>query len=175
LVQKKKLTGERKYQRASCDFPGEMLWGTITHPARVEVISIGGCFLYTEALVPEGEEVDLIFTVEDDDMPIKCTGAVVWVTKEGIKVRENEKLPGFALEFKKIYPEYRARIDEYVKKQNRIFKTIDHELSKSKPDKSLVKELFSKARPNDSTHLNHIKKVCRQELRHFRLRRSEAS
>lgn len=170
-VPKGKRSAERRYQRASCDFPAEFTWGTITHQAEVRVISIGGCFLSTPVLVPVEEELDSEFRLSPNDAPIHCRGKVVWLSKRGIRTRGDRMARGFALEFMRIYPEDRARIDEYVRVQNRLFKAIEHELEKKHPDKAMVKELFAKARPEESTHLNHIKKVCRQELRYFRLRK----
>ena len=95
---------------------------------------------------------------------------MAWITERGIRLR-GKRCRGFALEFKRIYPEQRARVDEFVKRKNRAFKSIDHELKKVRPDKDLIKELFKSIYPSESTHLNHIKAVCRDELRYFRLRK----
>ena len=166
-----KTSLERRYQRASCDFPADFVWGTINHNARIKVLSIGGCFLAGDVIVPPQEEVELSFNMGPGSKRVKCRGKVVWISEKGVPVSGDEKYKGFAVEFKRMYPEDRAIIDDYVKKQNRIFKTINHELNKSKPDKALIKELFARVYPEDSTHLNHIKKVVREELRYFRLRR----
>jgi hypothetical protein len=163
---------ERRYQRASCEFPAQMSWGTISHRCTVMVISIGGCYVASNVLVPRGEDVEASILMAEGERPVVCIGTVVWVSKRGMKVRwDQQRSSGFAMEFKRIYPEDRARIDDYVRKQNRLYKTIDHELKKAKPDRELVKELFKRVRPGESTHTNHIRKVCREELRHFRLRR----
>lgn len=168
---KKSTCDERKFQRASCDCPARFDWGTISNQARIMIISIGGCFLSTETLVPEGEEVELEFKFGDDAKTIECHCRVAWVAKKGIKTRQVGRQHGFALEFLRIYPEDRGLIDEYVTKQNRLFKSIEHELKKKKPDKEQVKDWFASVRPGESTHLNHIKKVCREELLYFRLRK----
>jgi len=162
--------GERRYQRARCDFPAEFSWGTITNSARVLIISLGGAFLETEVFVPAGEEMEVSLSFDSESAPIVCRAAVVWVADPGVKVKGPKPRPGFAVEFMKIFPEHRALIDEYVRKQNRIFRAIHHELDKAKPDKALIKELFARVCPQDSTHLNHIKKVCKEEMKFFRLR-----
>jgi len=168
---KKGPQAERRYQRASCDFPAEFAWGAVTHPARVMVIGIGGCFLFTHALAPPGEEVDLSFEMDSEEEKISCRGVVAWVADEGIDARGLKKLDGFAVEFLRIFPEDRERIDEYVRTQVRLFKAMDHELKKKEPDRALVKELFARARPFESTHLNHIRKTVKDEMRYFRLRK----
>lgn len=162
---------ERRFQRASCEYPARFTWGTITNQARVMIISIGGCFISTETLVPAGEEIDLEFKFGDDAKTVDCHCRVAWVAKKGIKTRQGGRQHGFALNFLRIFPEDRALIDEYVKKQNRLFKCIEHELKKKRPDKEQIKDWFGQSRPGESTHLNHIKKVCREELLYFRLRK----
>lgn len=161
---------ERRYQRAACEFPAEFSWGTVTHRALVKTIGMGGCFLATEAIIPEGEELDMAIKTDPASEPLQCRGKVAWITERGIRLR-GKRCRGFALEFKRIYPEQRARIDEFVKRKNRAFKSIDHELNKARPDKELIKELFKSIYPSESTHLNHIRAVCRDELRYFRLRK----
>lgn len=160
---------ERRYQRATCDFPAEFTWGTISHQARVVVISIGGTFLDSEVKIPLEQELTLTFTINPAEPPISCQGKVVWLADKGILVWGKTLHRGFAVEFMKMFPEDRARIDEYVRERIRIFRAIDHELCKQRPDKVLVKELFQQVRPGESTHLGHIKKACCEEKRHYRL------
>jgi hypothetical protein len=166
---KKREPLERRYQRASSQFPAEFAWGTVVHSARVSVVSLGGCFLSSEVIVPPDEEVELNFTIAGV-APVRCHGKVVWISERGIKVRDQLKQRGFALEFKQIYPEDRAKIDDYIKRQTRLFRHVEHELAKTHPDKDLVKELFARACPGESTNLNHVRKMCREEVRYFRLR-----
>ncbi|HUT54058.1 MAG TPA: PilZ domain-containing protein [bacterium] len=167
----KKLNSlERRYQRASCDFPSEFTWGTVTHRGAAKVISLGGCYLATEVIVPCFEEVELTFAMDPQAPPLRCHGKVVWLSEQGIKVRTGRRERGFALEFKRIYPEDRARVDEYVKRQTRLFRAIEHEFKKARPDKDLIKDVFGLACPGESTHLGHIHKRCREETRYFRLR-----
>jgi len=163
-------SSERRYQRASCAFSAEFTWGTVTHPAQVMIIGLGGCFLATPAVVPAGEEVDVAITVEPEERPLHCRGKVAWLAERGLPIW-GTRYPGFALEFLRIFPEDRGRIDEYVRKQTRIFRAIEHELKKRKPDLKLVKDLFRQVRPEESAHLSHIRRVCREELKHFRLRK----
>jgi len=162
---------ERRYQRASCAFPAEFTWGSITHHGEILVISLGGCFLGAEAIVPPEEELDVAFRPDPEADPARCRARVVWTAARGVKIRCNRRARGFALEFLRIYPEDRARIDEYVKRQTRLFRSIEHELKKRAPDTALIKELFQRACPGESTHLSHVRKVCREEIRHFRLRK----
>lgn len=166
------VVSERRYQRASASFPAEFVWGTITQPAVALMIGLGGCFLETEVIVPPGEELDLHLRLEPSGGKIKCRGKVAWIAyRKGYPTRAGKKSRGFALEFMRIFPEDRARIEEYVVKRNRLFRAMDHELKKQKPDQRLIKELFSAACPGESTHLAHVRKVCRYEVQHFRLRR----
>ena len=161
---------ERRYQRATCDFPAEFSWGTITHPARVKVISIGGCFLETAVMVPPHAEMDVQLWMDAGSRPLHCLAKVVWVAERGIKIKGPKLHPGFALEFQKMYPEDRALLDEYVRRQLRIFRAIGHELEKAHLDRALIKDLFQRVCPHDSTNLAHVRKVCAEELRFFRLR-----
>ncbi|MFO8057529.1 MAG: PilZ domain-containing protein [bacterium] len=159
----------RRYQRTSCDIPAEFHWGTIYHSARIKVLSIGGCFLATDVKIPLEEKVHLSFRLKPEDAPVTCECKVVWITRRGIKVRGEKACQGFALEFEKIYPEDRSRIDELVRGNIRTIKAIEHELDKKNPDKKMIKELFQTLRPGESTHLSHIKKTCREEKRFYRL------
>ncbi len=168
---RKARSGERRFQRASCCFPGTFNWGTVSHPATIMIIGLGGGFVSSEVQVPEGCDVSLSFEMDPEREPVRARGKVAWLTRKGIRIRDMPRRQGFAVEFTRIFPEHKARIDEYVKNQNRLFKAIDHEMKKKKPDKKLIKKLFSQARPGESTHLNHIKKVTKDELRHFRLRK----
>lgn len=161
---------ERKHQRASCDCPAEFTWGTINHPATVVIVGMGGCFVHAEVMVPKGEELELRFCMEPSPEPIRCRAKVVWIAARGIRVR-GQTCRGFAVEFLRIYPEDRSRVDEYVKRQTRVFRAIGRELEKPAPDIELVKDLFSRVRPGDSLHMNHIRGVSMDELRYFRLRR----
>jgi Tfp pilus assembly protein PilZ len=167
---KKYYALERRYQRASCEFAAEFTWGTVSHQAAAKVISMGGCYLATEVIVPCGEEVELVLTLDLAAPLLHCRGRVVWLSQRGIKVRNGRRERGFAVEFKRIYPEDRARVDEYVKRQTRLFRAIEHEFKKAHPDKGLVKDLFSLACPGESPHLGHVRKRCREEGRYFRLR-----
>ena len=162
---------ERRYQRASCLFPAEFTWGTVTHRGRIMSVGLGGCFIESKVLVPLHEELDLLFYMEGAINPIKCRSKVAMILKTGAKALGKKKPKGFGLEFLKIFPEDRQKLDEYVKQQIRIFKTIDHEINKVKRDTALIKELFSGVRPGESTHLNHIKKVTLENLKLFRLRK----
>lgn len=162
---------QRRYQRTSCDIPAEFHWGTIYHSAKIKVLGIGGCFLATDVKIPLEEKVHLSFYLDPEAPPIKCTCNVRWMTRKGIKIRGDKPHHGFALEFEKIYPEDRCRIDELVRKNNRIVKTIEHELKKKNPDKNMIKEIFMELRPGESTHLSHIKKACREEKRFYRLQK----
>jgi hypothetical protein len=161
---------ERKHQRASCDCPAEFTWGTINHPATVVIVGMGGCFVHAEVMVPKGEELELRFCMEPSPEPIRCRAQVVWIAARGIRVR-GQTCRGFAVEFLRIYPEDRSRVDEYVKRQTRVFRAIGRELEKPAPNTELVKDLFSRVRPGDSLHMNHIRGVSMDELRYFRLRR----
>mgnify|MGYP000026492172 CR=1 FL=1 len=161
---------ERRHQRASCDAPAEFSWGTITHPATVMVVSMGGCFLRTGVFVPLGEELELTFCLESGPDPIRCRAKVVWLAGRGIRIR-GQTCRGFALEFMRIFPEDRSRIDEYVRRQTRVFRHLERELAKAHPDRELIKDLYSKVRPGDSLHLGHIRKICAEEIRYFRLRK----
>jgi Tfp pilus assembly protein PilZ len=167
---KKHYSLERRYQRASCAFPAEFTWGTVTHRAETKVVSLGGCYLATEVIVPCGEEVELVLTMDPEAPLLHCHGRVVWLSERGIKVRNGKRERGFAVEFKRIYPEDRARVDEYVKRQTRLFRAIEHEFNKAHPDKGLVKDLFSLACPGESSNIGHVRKRCREEARYFRLR-----
>jgi PilZ domain len=162
---------ERRYQRASCMFPAEFTWGTVNHKGRILSVGLGGCFIESKVLVPLHEELNLVFYMEGTINPIKCRSKVAMVAKTGARALGRKIPKGFGLEFLKIFPEDRFKLEEYVKIQVRIFKTIDHELSKVKRDIPLIKELFLRVRPDESTHLNHIKKVTRENLKLFRLRR----
>ena len=161
---------ERRHQRASCDAPAEFSWGTIPHSASVVVVGMSGCFLKTSVIVPVGQELDLTFCLETGPNPIRCRARVVWHDGRGIKVR-GQTCHGFALEFKRIFPEDRGRIDEYVRRQVRVFRAIARELAKADPDRELAKDLFGRVRPGDSLHLGHIRRSCADELRYFRLRK----
>ena len=165
------ISNERRYQRASCALPAEFDWGTISNQALVRVIGIGGAFISTNALVPLDERLDLNFRLAEKTRPIQCRCRVAWLTGRGIEIRGEKHIKGFAVEFTRIYPEDRQLIDEYVRDKIRVYKAISHELKKKRPDKALVKELFGQVRPGESTHLNHIKKACREEAKFYRLRK----
>ena len=167
---KKKAALERRYQRVTCDFPAEFSWGTISHPGRVRVLGIGGCFLETQVMVPAGEEIELRFQLDPALPPVTGQGKIAWISERGISITGAGLHRGFALEFQRIFPEDRAAIDEFVRKKTRVFRAVCHELGKHKPDPGLIKELFASICPDESTHLSHIKRVCREELRYFRLR-----
>ncbi len=162
---------ERRYQRASCLFPAEFTWGTVTHRGMILSIGLGGCFIGSKVLVPLHEKLDLVFYMEGDLNPIKCRSKVAMISKTGVHALGKIKRKGFGLEFLKIFPEDRQKLEEYVQHQIRIFKTIDHELGKIKRDTPLIKELFASVRPDESIHLNHIKKVTRENMKLFKLRK----
>jgi len=67
---------ERRHQRAACEFPAEFSWGTVTHRALVKTIGMGGCFLATEAIIPEGEELDL--AIRQTRPPSRCNAGARW-------------------------------------------------------------------------------------------------
>jgi Tfp pilus assembly protein PilZ len=167
---KKRLPHERRYQRATCDFSANFQWHGRCHEARARVISIGGCFLETTVMPEVGAELDFTLQLDPDHEAIHSRAKVAWVAPAGIRIKGPHLHPGFALEFHRIFPEDRARVDDYVRRQTRLFRAIGHELDKAKPDLALVKDLFHQVCPRESTHLNHIRKVCREELRFFRLR-----
>jgi len=169
LIRGRGQVKERRYQRATCSLPAEFGWGTITHPAALKILGLGGAFLATSVMVPVDEEVQLSFEFESGSEPVHCRARVAWLAERGIQVRGRERERGFAVEFLRILPEDRGRIDDYIRKRLRLFKAIEHELNKSRPDKALVKDLFLRLWPGESTHLNHIKKACRDERRQFRL------
>lgn len=166
----KGTASERRHQRASCDCPAEFSWGTITHPATVVIVGMGGCYLRTSAVVPNGEIIDLTFCLEGAPEPIRCQSKVVWLSERGVRVR-GQASRGFALEFQRIFPEDRARIDEYVKRTNRVFRAIEREFEKNTPDRELIKDLYAKVRPGDSLNMRHIRHVTDEELKYFRLRK----
>jgi hypothetical protein len=167
---KKKSAFERRYQRVTCDFPAEFSWGTISHSGRARVLGIGGCFLETQVMVPVGEEIELRFQLDPALPLLTGRGKVAWISERGVPIAGPGLHRGFALEFQRIFPEDRAVIDEFVRRKTRVFRAVCHEFGKHKPDTGLIKELFASVCPDESTHLSHIKRVCREELRYFRLR-----
>ncbi len=162
---------ERKYQRATSDFPAKFTWGAARNVGVAAVLSMGGCFIASDAIIPQGEELDVEIDMSPEFTPLHCRAAVVWTEKRGVKIRGGERSRGFAIEFLRIFPEDREKIEEYVRSQTRVFKAIDHELKKKRPDLAIVKELFAAERPGESTHLNHIRKVVSEELKYFKLRK----
>lgn len=163
--------GERRYQRSSAAFPAQFTWGSLTQQGEVVMIGLGGCFMAAEVIVPVGEELEVVIFLEPMS-PIRGRARVAWITgRKGFRLGGQKSKRGFALEFLKIFPEDRARIEDYVKRQTRLFRAMDHELKKQKPDYHVVKQLFAAACPGESSHLNHIRKVCREEVKLYRLRK----
>ncbi len=164
-------TKERRFQRSGCDLPAYYSVQGSWKPARIITISAGGAFL---ACKPEKIQKDKIIEVQFqiNDKTISALGRVVWINPRKMKNRTGFPYPpGFAVEFERISAEERAEIDQFVKKNLRILRTIAYELTQPNPDREKIKELFLKLRPEDSLHLNHIKKVVKYELRHFRIRK----
>jgi len=72
-------------------------------------ISIGGIFIGTEELIPEGTQLRIHFSVPDIDEFIETTGIVVH-TEDGT----GGKRKGMGIKFKDLSPGAKALIDELV-------------------------------------------------------------
>jgi len=78
---------------------------------------------------------------------------------------------GFGVEFDQLTQEDREVIDSFVRRKLRILRGIAYELRHSPRNVPRIKSLFSEIHPDESQHLNHIRKVVSEELRYFRLRK----
>jgi hypothetical protein len=165
---------ERRFQRSESDLEAEYYFRGKWHPAKTITISAGGAYLACRApKIRDNDLIDLVFILEG--MTIITISRVVWVNSK--KMRPNQGFPyppGFAIEFEKITGEMRAAVDQYVKKSLRTLKTLVYELSLPIADREKIIRLFISLRPGDSTRLNHIRKIVKQEFRHFRLRKMDS-
>lgn len=162
---------ERRYQRSECDLSVKYYFHGKWHPGKAITISAGGAYLACRAPKLKGNDlIDLVLLLEG--LTIPTISRVVWANPQ--KMKNNEGFPyppGFAVEYEKIPGELRAEIDQFVKKSLRTLKTLVYELKLPDTDREKISRLFLELRPGDSTRLNHIRKVVKQEFRHFRLRK----
>lgn len=165
---------ERRYQRAECDLNGRYFHRDRWYPAKVITIGAGGAFVAGRYhKIKTDDLVHLVFDLEGKS--ISTISRVVWPNPKKLKNRTGFPYPpGFAVEFEKISGDSRADIDQFVKKSLRILRALVHELARLEPDRERISRLFLDMRPGDSTHLNHIRKIVKQEFRLFRLRKTDA-
>ena len=165
---------ERRFQRSESDLEAEYFFRGKWHPAKTITISAGGAYLACRAhKIRENDLIDLVIVLEG--LTIITISRVVWVNP--LKMKTNQGFPyppGFAVEFEKISGEMRAAIDQYVKKSLRTLRALVYELNLPVSDREKIIRLFISLRPGDSTRLNHIRKVVKQEFRHFRLRKLDS-
>ena len=166
---------ERRFQRASCDLPARYIYEGRAHYARIITISAGGAYLACNPRKTGLNRVlELEFELEGE--LINAIGRLVWINR-GLRnhLRGSLSPPGFAVEYERLNNEARAKIDSFVKRSLRILRALSFELSQSELNRERISHLFLVLRPGDSVHLNHIRKVVKQELRHYRLRNDEHS
>lgn len=163
---------ERRFQRAGCSIPAEAYYDQESFSVQIKTIGGGGAFLQSSKFLSENSVIELKFQLPDG-REINALARIVW-TNTPINQDRNlvkEYSVGFAVEFERISNEDRAAIDLYVRFILRTLRAIAYELKNSPVDKEKVRELFKKIKPDDSLHLNHIKKVVQKELRYFRLKK----
>lgn len=163
---------ERRFQRAPCSFPGAVSWQGKSSPVEVVSLSIGGAYFVCSTQVPAGGEVSFAVRMSDQCL-IRGRGRVIWNSIHNRAVRRSRlKLPvGFGVEFDQLTQEDREVIDSFVRRKLRILRGIAYELRHSPRNVPRIKSLFSEIHPDESQHLNHIRKVVSEELRYFRLRK----
>lgn len=166
---------ERRFQRTGCDLPARYIYEGRAHYARITTISAGGAYL---ACNPREVELNRVLELEFelDGELINAISRLVWINR-GLRNHLGGGLyaPGFAVEYERLSAEARAKIDAFVKRSLRILRALSFELSQRELDREKISHLFLSLRPGDSLHLNHIRKVVKQELRHYRLRKDEYS
>lgn len=167
-----KESPERRFQRAPCSFPCAFSLLGNSSPAEVISLSIGGAYFACQARPSVNSEVTFAIRMSDHCL-IRGKGKVIWSVgkKKKIQKADIRLQPGFGVEFDQLSREDHEVIDAFVRRKLRILRSISHELNYKPRNVDKIKSLFSEIHPDESQHLNHIKKVVNQELRFFRLRK----
>jgi hypothetical protein len=163
---------ERRFQRAPCSFPVRFFFGDTSSTAEAKSLSMGGGYFASKHRPPPGTEISFIIELSEKQR-VRGKGMVVWNSDiNNAVLKGGRKAPlGFAVEFKSLGKHDRHLIDSFVKRRLRIVRSIAYELNQADRDTRKIKGLFSEIHPDQSLHLNHIRKVVREELRYFRIRK----
>lgn len=166
-----KTAPERQYQRASCACPGRFQAdGQAARKVKIITLSIGGVFIADPRPAAAGQDGKLEFLLEA--RRIRGRGRVVWNSRDNPDYRNGTKRrAGFALAFDDLAPADREAIDRYVRHRTRAFRVLALELEREDPDPALIRAIFRQLCPAESSHIRHIRKIVREEMRHFRLRK----
>ena len=81
----------RKHSRKACSIPVTVAAWRIFEEF-IRNISVGGVFSKASAPLPHGEQVTLIFSLPNHNIPIRVTGNVVWTSSEGLGVEFTQPL-----------------------------------------------------------------------------------
>lgn len=162
---------ERKFQRASCRLSARFrVAGQPSRRAEILTVSIGGAFLATPRPPATGSLLQVEFVL--DSHRFSLPGRVAWNSRENPSYRDRSgRRAGFAVEFESLGPQDRELLDRYVRHRNRAFRLLAFELDRPDPDPALIRAIFRQLCPGESTHIRHIRRLVRHELRHFRLRK----
>jgi hypothetical protein len=163
---------ERRFQRAPCSFPGAVSWHGNSSQVKVISLSIGGAYFACSTQPPAGGELSFAIRMSDQCL-IQGRGRVIWNSVHNRAFRRGKlRLPaGFGIEFDQLTQEDHEVIDSFVRRKLRILRGIAYELRHTPRNVSRIKSLFSEIHPDESQHLNHIRKVVSEELRYFRIRK----
>ena len=163
---------ERRYQRTGCDLDAQFLYRDKWRPAKLITLSGGGAFVACSPRLKPNQVIFLEFGLEGGE--VAAISRVVWHTGHNGD-RHRIYPPGFAVEFESMDSRDRALVNRFVIKSLRILRALIHELDQLEPDLDQIRSLFLIYRPEDSLRINHIRKVVREEYRHFRLRKIDCA
>ncbi len=165
-------TKERRYQRTGCDLVARFLYQDRWRKARTTTLSGGGAFLACPVRVLPDQVIWV--EIELEGYHVSAISRVVWNSrKKRIIGKTKSYPPGFAVEFENMDGKNRLLVSRFVIKSLRMLRMLTHELEQPAPDRDKIRSLFISYRPGDSINLNHIRKIVKQEFRHYRLRRIE--
>ena len=81
----------RKHRRVACSIPVKVgTWRVFAE--HIRNISEGGVFIKTSAAFTPGEHLELIFSLPNQNGPVRITGNVVWNSPEGVGLEFTQPL-----------------------------------------------------------------------------------
>jgi CheY-like chemotaxis protein len=69
----------RKYERITCSLPVSYSYGSIARDALLSHLSLGGCFLVTEEVIPVESTIEVSIHLPTSPHPHRIAGRVVWL------------------------------------------------------------------------------------------------
>ncbi|MBI3995998.1 MAG: TIGR02266 family protein [Nitrospirae bacterium] len=87
-------------------------------------LSTGGVFIQTENPLPIQSEIQLIFTLSENDTVIQAKGRVVWTYD--IKKGTSRIIPGMGVKFTDLSPEQKTAIQNCIRKLSADTEAFSH-------------------------------------------------